>query len=178
METRSLGSYLTGNQAALDQTAIGLVRRLMQAGILVRLLLWYPPHAEAATGLGPHIADHFYAAQVVAAENKPLMAAQAPADGQQIGVVALDMRTADGHLSPTLGSHHQKSVVIRGVATSVASSGESISRIPGAIHHGDKATGNQLAAFPTPAKAGRKRQPRLRPRPRARTIRASPGCRH
>ena len=113
-------SYLSGNQAALDQTAIGLIRRLMQAGILVRLLLWYPPHAQAAGGLGPHIADHFYAAQVVAAENERLMAAQAPADGQQIGVVALDMRTADAYFLPTLGTHHQKSVVIRGVTTSVA----------------------------------------------------------
>jgi len=113
-------SFLSGNQAALDQTAIGLVRRLMQAGILVRLLLWYPPHAEAAGGLGPHIADHFYAAELVAAENTRLMGAQAPADGQQIGVVALDMRTADAYLIPTLGTHHQKTVVIRGAATSVA----------------------------------------------------------
>jgi phosphatidylserine/phosphatidylglycerophosphate/cardiolipin synthase-like enzyme len=114
-------SYLTGNQAAADQTAIGLVRRLMQAGILVRVLLWYPTQTEKkAISLGAHLADHRWAAQLVAAENKRLMAQRAPADGQQIGVVALDMRVADAHFLPTAGAHHQKAVVIRGARTSVA----------------------------------------------------------
>jgi phosphatidylserine/phosphatidylglycerophosphate/cardiolipin synthase-like enzyme len=110
---------LTGNEASIDQTAIGLVLRLMQAGVLVRIMLWCPPSVSSPAGFGPHIADHFYAARLVAAENTRLMKVAAPPNGEQIGVVALDMRTADNLIVPT-ASHHQKTVVIRGAATSVA----------------------------------------------------------
>ena len=81
-----------------DDVAIGLVRRLMQAGVQVRLLLWYPsmvpPHPSAiGPSFGPHKADHHYAVQVVEAENRRLMNLwQLPADADPLGVVALDMR--------------------------------------------------------------------------------------
>jgi phosphatidylserine/phosphatidylglycerophosphate/cardiolipin synthase-like enzyme len=112
----------TGTQAARDQTAIGLVLRLMQAGVIVRIMLWCPPAVSAPPppNLAAQIADHFYAARLVGAENTRLMARQAPASGEQIGVVALDMRTADSTIT---GSHHQKTVVIRGAVTSVAYAG-------------------------------------------------------
>jgi phosphatidylserine/phosphatidylglycerophosphate/cardiolipin synthase-like enzyme len=105
---------VSGRQAAHDQTALGLVLRLMQAGVKVRMLLWYPPALSNLkfVGFGAHIADHLYVARVVAAESKRLSGT-----GEPLGIVALDMRTAD---STTSGSHHQKTVVIRGATTSVA----------------------------------------------------------
>jgi phosphatidylserine/phosphatidylglycerophosphate/cardiolipin synthase-like enzyme len=111
-------AYLSGNQAMADQTAIGLVLRLMQAGVIVRILLWYP---AAISGPFPakfdaHIEDHHYAAELVAAENARLMGEAKPPNTEDLGVVALDMRTA----ATVFATHHQKTVVIRGASTSVA----------------------------------------------------------
>lgn len=88
--------------AKLDQTALGLVLRLMQAGVLVRILLWMPVRASTAADFMAHIMDHYYVAHVVEAECQRLNA-----DG--LGVVALDIRVA----SPLSASHHQKMMVIR-----------------------------------------------------------------
>jgi phosphatidylserine/phosphatidylglycerophosphate/cardiolipin synthase-like enzyme len=107
-------SYLTGRQANEDDTALGLVLQLMQAGVVVRILVWYP-RAITYSILSSHIADHFYLAKVVAKENARLKALWN--ETVDIGVVALDVRTTDPVIT---AAHHQKTMVIRGAATSVA----------------------------------------------------------
>ncbi len=102
----------SADKAALDQTSIGLVLKLMQAGIQVRLMLWYPTWAgEKKADLGPHIEDHFFAARIVEAENERLMKQfEATAkDAPPLGVLALDMRTA----GLPAAAHHQKIMIVR-----------------------------------------------------------------
>lgn len=117
--TDAWGSNTT---ATRDLTAIGLVRKLMQAGIQVRVMLWLPSWLGGTfADLSAHIDDHFYAARLVEAENVRLMAkfgATAPTD-PPLGVVALDMRTADV-VAP---SHHQKQLVVRSPWRDVAFAG-------------------------------------------------------
>jgi hypothetical protein len=75
----------------LDQTAIGLVLRLMQAGVIVRILVWLPVWTQSmAADLGPHIADHNYLRDIVSAENDRLMRTLNPAPSVPIGIVGLD----------------------------------------------------------------------------------------
>lgn len=90
-----------------DQTAMGLVLRLMQAGVQVRILLWMPVFVSQFVGLGAHMSDHYYVANVVEAECKRLVKEENFPDG--IGVVALDIRVA----SPLTATHHQKMMIIR-----------------------------------------------------------------
>jgi phosphatidylserine/phosphatidylglycerophosphate/cardiolipin synthase-like enzyme len=108
-----------------DPTAIGMVRRLMQAGVQVRLLLWYPNWAatfKATAGLEAHVEDHRYAATLVEAENRRLMdeVFQVPSGSDPLGVVALDMRTAEGS---SFGSLHQKMMLVRSPTVNVAFAG-------------------------------------------------------
>jgi phosphatidylserine/phosphatidylglycerophosphate/cardiolipin synthase-like enzyme len=113
--TDAWDNYVSGSQAASDQTALALVLRLMQAGVVVRMLLWYPTaisESSFTAGLAAHVVDHYYVARVIDAESRGLAE-----DASNRSIVALDMRTAD---STKAGSHHQKAVVIRGAATSVA----------------------------------------------------------
>jgi len=108
-------NYVSGRQAAEDETALALVLKLMQAGVLVRMLLWYPTAAsemDLSAALAAHVMDHLYVARVVEAESKRLAE-----DPNSRSIVALDMRTAD---STNAGAHHQKTLVIRGAATHVA----------------------------------------------------------
>jgi phosphatidylserine/phosphatidylglycerophosphate/cardiolipin synthase-like enzyme len=105
---------LSGRHANEDSTALGLVLQLMQAGVTVRMLVWYP-RAGTYIMLRPHIADHFYLAKVVQAENARLKGLRGWTD--DIGVVALDVRTTDPVLT---AAHHQKTMVIRGAQTNVA----------------------------------------------------------
>ena len=90
-----------------DQTVLGFILRLMQAGINVRILLWLPIRASIIAGLGSHISDHFYIAEVVSKECERLCKNDPSAKDR--GVVALDMRVA----SPLTSTHHQKMMVIR-----------------------------------------------------------------
>lgn len=109
--------------ATEDNTAIGLVRQLMQAGVQVRLMLWYPlSGGGAAAGLSPHMEDHRYAAALVEFENRRLMDTvfKVPPGSDPLGVVALDMRTADGRLA---GSLHQKMMLVRTPTVDVAFAG-------------------------------------------------------
>jgi len=87
---------------AKDQTAVGLILKLMQAGVNVRVLVWLPVFTMRAKGMGPHIDEHFYLAEIVAAEAQRL-----GAPGR--GIVGLDSRVAD----PFTATHHQKMCVIR-----------------------------------------------------------------
>jgi phosphatidylserine/phosphatidylglycerophosphate/cardiolipin synthase-like enzyme len=90
-----------------DQTVLGFILRLMQVGINVRILLWLPMKASIIAGLGPHISDHFYIAEVVSKECERLSKNDPRAKDR--GIVALDLRVA----SPLTSTHHQKMMVIR-----------------------------------------------------------------
>jgi phosphatidylserine/phosphatidylglycerophosphate/cardiolipin synthase-like enzyme len=104
-----------------DATAIGLVMRMMQAGVQVRLLLWYPLTIGRAAGFAPQIEDHLFAAGIVEQENQRLMGAfGATPDAEPLGVVALDLRIAEARVA---GSHHQKMMVIRTPGLNVAFAG-------------------------------------------------------
>ena len=107
-------SDLSGRHANEDATALGLVLQLMQAGVTVRILVWYP-RVGTYLMLRPHIADHFYLAKVVQTENQRLKGLRGWTE--DVGVVALDVRTTDPVLT---AAHHQKTMVIRGAQTSVA----------------------------------------------------------
>ena len=107
-------AFLSGRSADEDDTALSLVLQLMQAQVQVRILVWYP-RAFTHNFIHAHIADHFYLAKVVAAENKRLKTNLSLTE--DVGVVALDVRTADNVLT---AAHHQKTMVIRGATTSVA----------------------------------------------------------
>ncbi|HEX2647203.1 MAG TPA: phospholipase D-like domain-containing protein, partial [Candidatus Dormibacteraeota bacterium] len=99
-----------------DQTAIGLFLRLMQAGVVLRILLWYPTTVQSAVaGLTGHIEDHSYLACIIHEENerlKPILNSSLP-----LGIVGLDARTAEGAVA---GAHHQKMMVIRAPGRNVA----------------------------------------------------------
>jgi phosphatidylserine/phosphatidylglycerophosphate/cardiolipin synthase-like enzyme len=106
------GPYAAG-AAALDQTAMGLVVRLLQAGVMVRIMVWLPYVAQSQVAdLPAHVLDHYLAAKIVQYESNRI----APNLFPPLGVVALDARTAD----PWSASHHQKMMVIRSPATNVA----------------------------------------------------------
>lgn len=95
------------DSAKKDQTALGFILRLMQAGINVRILLWLPIKASIIAGLGPHMSDHIYISEVVSKECERLSKDDPSAKDR--GIVALDMRVA----SPITSTHHQKMMVIR-----------------------------------------------------------------
>jgi hypothetical protein len=95
------------DSAKKDQTVLGFILRLMQAGIIVRILLWLPIKASIVAGLGPFMSDHVYIVGVVSKECERLSKIDPSAKDR--GIVALDMRVA----SPITSTHHQKTMVIR-----------------------------------------------------------------
>lgn len=99
--------------ATTDQTALGSVLRLMQAGVKVRILPWLPTReAEwAAASFQSHVDDHRYLASVVAAESQRLGTLWSTFGVSGLGIVALDLRVAPVKLYAA--SHHQKMIVIR-----------------------------------------------------------------
>jgi phosphatidylserine/phosphatidylglycerophosphate/cardiolipin synthase-like enzyme len=110
------GAWSAGNTATADQTALGLILRLMQAGVVVRVLVWFPTLIESlAAHLTPHLMDHVYLWRVVKAENERLVAAKNLSS--PLGIVGLDKRIASGAIS---GTHHQKMMVIRSPTRDVA----------------------------------------------------------
>ncbi|MBC3844655.1 hypothetical protein GXW82_44125 [Streptacidiphilus sp. 4-A2] len=114
-ETNSWGGQ-PWNAAATptkDQTALGLLVRLMAAGITVRVLLWMPTTAQRVT-MPNHADEHCSIAAAVQDYNNTLQ--QRWNLTQPIGVVALDLRTA----SPTAAALHQKMIVVRAGDTNVA----------------------------------------------------------
>jgi phosphatidylserine/phosphatidylglycerophosphate/cardiolipin synthase-like enzyme len=101
-----------------DPTAIGYVLQLMEAGVEVRMLLWYPTLFEETVGsFGPHAEDHFYVAKLVEAQNQKLKS-KFPNAARPLGIVALDARVAEPE--PPAATHHQKMMVIRVGNTNVA----------------------------------------------------------
>jgi PLD-like domain len=114
-KTDPWGASDTASQGK-DQTALGLVLRLMQAGVTVRILVWLPTYIQSFFGdLSSHLADHKYLWSVVTKENERLVAANNLTS--PIGIVGLDGRTADGAVA---GAHHQKMMVIRSPGVNVA----------------------------------------------------------
>ncbi len=106
--------YAPGTQARPDQSVVGLVIRLLQAGVRVRILVWLPNgYMEGPADLAAHVADERWLAHVVGSETDRLT----PAPADPLGVVGLDLRTAD---SPFSSAHHQKMMVIRSPAADVA----------------------------------------------------------
>jgi phosphatidylserine/phosphatidylglycerophosphate/cardiolipin synthase-like enzyme len=93
--------------AAEDATALGLILKLMQAGVNVRMLVWLPVRILEGVlwfrGIAEHVVDHRYLADVVASEATRLGAPDR-------GVVGLDARVAG---DPTSAAHHQKMIVVR-----------------------------------------------------------------
>lgn len=96
-----------------DQTALGLVVRLMSAGIVVRLLLWMPDatQRETVTNLAD---DHWAVAAAVQDHNATLQRLWGLSE--PVGVVALDLRVAASPLAVL----HQKAIVVRVGSVNVA----------------------------------------------------------
>jgi phosphatidylserine/phosphatidylglycerophosphate/cardiolipin synthase-like enzyme len=103
------GPWTATQSAQVDQTAAGLILRMMSAGIQVRVIVWYPVSVTNFAGLGAHIDAHFYLARLVRVHCTRLSAADR-------GIVALDVRVA----GPMSAAHHQKTIVIRVGTVNVA----------------------------------------------------------
>jgi phosphatidylserine/phosphatidylglycerophosphate/cardiolipin synthase-like enzyme len=88
------------------QTALGLVCRMMAAGINVRLLLWMPTTVQTYQA-APLAYEHWSVAAAVQDYNATLE--QRFGVSQPLGVVALDLRTA----SSVSASLHQKMIAVR-----------------------------------------------------------------
>ncbi len=109
------GPWAGETVAERDQTALGLIMRLMQAGVRVRIMVWFPTRI-AEPGTGPaHPAGCFHVALVVDRESDRLGREHHLSD--PLGIVALDARVAQGTFA---GSHHQKTIVVRGPSTHAA----------------------------------------------------------
>ena len=107
------GPWQPGMTAGKDQTALGLVVRMMSAGIVVKLLLWMP--AASQRKMVSNLADeHWAVAAAVQDHNSNLQALWQLS--QPIGVAALDLRVA----APPLAVLHQKVIVVRVGAVNVA----------------------------------------------------------
>jgi hypothetical protein len=115
------------NPAVKDQTVLGLLMRLIYAGVRVRIMLWMPVTPpvgleELAAGW-PHIHDHVWIAAVIGAANQSALSmfGSDKVVGGNLGVVALDAR-----VTPSNGAHHQKTVLIRGGQSMVGADGNPI----------------------------------------------------
>ena len=96
-----------GDTADSDETAAGLILRLMQAGIMVRVLAWLPTRFQRDhAGFVPHCEEEFFLADLVREDSthRPKVL------NSRVGLVALDARIGPGNEA---GAHHQKFIVIR-----------------------------------------------------------------
>ena len=107
------GPWQPGMTADKDQTALGLVVRMMSAGIVVRLLLWMPTAIQRKT-VSDLADEHWAVAAAVQDHNSNLQALWQL--NQPIGVAALDLRVA----APPMAVLHQKAIVVRVGAVNVA----------------------------------------------------------
>jgi phosphatidylserine/phosphatidylglycerophosphate/cardiolipin synthase-like enzyme len=100
------GPWNPADTARKDQTALGLILRMMSAGITVRLLLWEPT-SNQATNLKAHSEEHWSMAAAIQDHNKTLQSDWGLKE--PVGVCALDLRTAN----PLTATLHQKMVAVR-----------------------------------------------------------------
>jgi phosphatidylserine/phosphatidylglycerophosphate/cardiolipin synthase-like enzyme len=149
--------WTTAQTVATDATVIGLVLRLLDAGVTVRILLWYPHARQLGIALTKEIAaEHFYLLALVREKSRDLEAKGFPAG---LGVVALDTR-----VGAFAGSHHQKTIVVRGAGTTHVAycGGVDLAYTrrdapaapydgPPAIHDGDWQSGASLPGGEAPA---------------------------
>lgn len=89
-----------------DQTALGLILRMMSAGIAVRLLLWEPTTLQEAT-MAPLAREHWNVAAAIQDHNDTLQKELDPT--QPLGILGLDLRTA----AAWTASLHQKMSLVR-----------------------------------------------------------------
>jgi phosphatidylserine/phosphatidylglycerophosphate/cardiolipin synthase-like enzyme len=94
------------SKAIKDQTALGLIVRLMSAGVAVRMLLWQPTTIEGA-GFEKLSEEHWCVAAAVQDHSQTLEGVLKPT--QPLGIVGLDLRTA----AKCAASLHQKMMVVR-----------------------------------------------------------------
>ena len=102
------GSWAPNQQPGRDQTAIGLIARMMSAGINVRVLVWMPTTTQSVK-VGQHARQHWHLARMVQQLNLNLRNRGGLWTNTDTGVVALDLRTAN----VTVVSLHQKMCVVR-----------------------------------------------------------------
>ncbi|WP_067484076.1 phospholipase D family protein [Actinomadura hibisca] len=100
---------------ARDQTALGLIGRLMAAGIKVRVMVWMPTSNQGYV-MEAQRRQHAALAAAVEELNAHLCAKKDWAAADPIGVCALDLRTA----SSITSSLHQKTVIVRVGSVNVA----------------------------------------------------------
>jgi phosphatidylserine/phosphatidylglycerophosphate/cardiolipin synthase-like enzyme len=94
------------SRAKKDQTALGLLVRLMSAGVAVRILLWMPSTLEHPGA--PDLAEeHWNLAAAVQDHSNTLEGLLKPT--QPLGILGLDLRTA----APMAATLHQKMLVVR-----------------------------------------------------------------
>jgi phosphatidylserine/phosphatidylglycerophosphate/cardiolipin synthase-like enzyme len=94
------------SRAKRDQTALGLLVRLMSAGVAVRILLWMPMTLEHPGA--PDLAEeHWNVAAAVQDHSSTLDGLLKPT--QPLGILGLDLRTA----APVAATLHQKMLVVR-----------------------------------------------------------------
>ncbi len=87
-----------------DETALGWLLRLMEAGIAIRVLLWLPSRLASETSFKAHAYEHLSVARKIARYSAERTLAGDP----PLGVCLLDRR-----LPRIASSHHRKVVIIR-----------------------------------------------------------------
>jgi phosphatidylserine/phosphatidylglycerophosphate/cardiolipin synthase-like enzyme len=105
------------NDQFADRTAFGFIRRLMKAGVKVRILVWLPSYPYPVDPNGEHINAHFFLAKQIQMVNDDIRNGN-NALKEDLGVVLLDRRWAERN--PIVSSHHQKFIVVRSPDINVA----------------------------------------------------------
>jgi phosphatidylserine/phosphatidylglycerophosphate/cardiolipin synthase-like enzyme len=110
-----LNAWKDGNRAHFDQTVIGLLLRLMQVGVEVRIILWQPIVVTDFIVGNAHVQNHLYVARVIEAWNRRLMSNLSRSELRPLGVVILDARVPEW-VAPAANQQcqlHEKNLIVR-----------------------------------------------------------------